>query len=254
MSHNETKTLLRLTGIEAGYNNDTILKGISLDIHQHDFIGVIGPNGGGKTTLLKVILGLLARTKGSVSFPDMPQGIKSIGYLPQGSNFDLRFPISVTDVVLSGLMGQKKLWQQLTHVEKQRAAQLLETTGLSSFANRTIGDLSGGQRQRVLLCRALMNQPKLLILDEPNTYVDKNFEQELYELLRELNKEMAILLVSHDVGTITSMVKTIACVNGTLHYHPSPKIDAEMLRHYNCPVEIVSHGTVPHRVLKNHQP
>lgn len=246
------KTLMRLSDIEAGYNNESILKGITLEVHQHDFIGIIGPNGGGKTTLLKVMLGLLNPRKGSVTFPDMQKGIKSIGYLPQGSSFDTQFPISVTDVILSGLMGQKKLWQQINKGEKQRAEQLLESTGLKSFAHRPIGELSGGQRQRALLCRALIHEPQLLILDEPNTYVDKNFEQELYELLRQLNKTIAIILVSHDVGTITSMVKTIACVNGTLHYHPSPKIDADMLRHYNCPVEIVSHGTIPHRVLKNH--
>jgi zinc transport system ATP-binding protein len=246
------KILLRLTGIEAGYNNDTVIKGISLDVHGHDFIGVIGPNGGGKTTLLKVILGLLQPAKGSVSFPDMPAGIRSIGYLPQGFSFDNQFPISVTDVVLSGLMGQKKLWHRTTKEEKHSALMLLERTGMLQYAHNPIGELSGGQRQRVLLCRALVHQPRLLILDEPNTYVDKDFEMELYDLLRELNKEIAIILVSHDVGTITSMVKTIACVNGTLHYHPSPKIDAETLRHYNCPVEIVTHGTVPHRVLKNH--
>ena len=130
--------------------------------------------------------------------------------------------------------------------------RLLEETGLASYIHRPIGELSGGQLQRVLLCRALINQPQLLVLDEPNTYVDKNFEGELYQWLQELNQKMAILLISHDVGTISSIVKTIACVNGTLHYHHSNKITPELLKVYNCPIDLIAHGHVPHRVLKKH--
>lgn len=244
--------LLKLTGVDAGYNGDLVLKGVDFQVSDNDFIGVIGPNGGGKTTLLKVVLGLLPPKNGKVEFPDMPLGVRQIGYLPQNSQFDSQFPISVKDVVLSGLMSQKKLWGKLTAADRQKALELMESTGLTALADRPIGQLSGGQRQRALLCRALIHNPKLLVLDEPNTYVDKAFEGELYSLLQQLNKEVAIVLVSHDVGTITSVVKTIACVNGTLHYHPSPKISPEILKHYNCPVEIVSHGSVPHRVLKNH--
>jgi zinc transport system ATP-binding protein len=244
--------LLSLTDVDAGYNNELVLKGVQLKVFKNDFVGIIGPNGGGKTTLLKVILGLLEPRRGKVEFPLMPNGVRQIGYLPQNSAFDAQFPISVKEVVLSGLMSQKKLWGRFTASDEARALDLLRTTGLTAMADKPIGQLSGGQRQRAMLCRALVHRPELLVLDEPNTYVDKAFEGELYQMLQELNKEVAIILVSHDVGTISSVVKTIACVNGSLHYHPSPKITPELLTQYNCPVELISHGTIPHRVLKNH--
>jgi zinc transport system ATP-binding protein len=246
------RELLTLNDISAGYNGDVVLNGVSLSVHEHDFIGVIGPNGGGKTTLLKVILGLLNPYSGMVRFPDMPAGIRSIGYLPQGHTFDKQFPISVTDVVLSGLMGQRKLWKSVSPQDRMRALELLEMTGLEAFAQTPIGELSGGQKQKVFLCRAMVHKPKLLILDEPDTYVDKNFEGELYQMLKQLNEQVAIILVSHDVGIVSSVVKTIACVNGGLHYHASNRISEEVLKHYNCPVELVTHGAVPHRVLKTH--
>ncbi|MFT3740900.1 MAG: ABC transporter ATP-binding protein [Breznakibacter sp.] len=244
--------LLKLSQIDAGYHGNLVLKGIDFDVYPNDFVGIIGPNGGGKTTLLKIILGLMQPLRGTVEFPSMPNGVKGIGYLPQISQFDTHFPITVREVVLSGLMSQKKLWQRFTPDDEQNASKLMEMTGILPLAQKPIGETSGGQRQRALLCRALIHAPKLLVLDEPNTYVDKTFEGELYALLQELNQQMAIVLVSHDVGIVSSVVKSIACVNGTLHYHPSPKITPEILKHYNCPVEIVSHGTIPHRVLKTH--
>ena len=130
---------------------------------------------------------------------------------------------------------------------------MLDEAGLTNLASRPIGELSGGQLQKALLSRALINKPQLLILDEPNTHVDKLFERDLYNWLQDLNKEMAILLVSHDIGTITPIVKTIACVNGTLHYHPSNQLSEEVLRVYNCPVDVIAHGPIPHRVLKSHE-
>ena len=123
---------------------------------------------------------------------------------------------------------------------------------MGGFGNRPIGELSGGQMQRVFLCRAIISSPKILILDEPSTYVDANFENEFYSVLGELNKTMSIVMVSHDLGTICSYVKTIACVNGGLHYHESNLITPEQLKLYNCPIELISHGTVPHRVLLKH--
>ena len=124
--------------------------------------------------------------------------------------------------------------------------------GLDGLAERPIGSLSGGQFQRALLARAIINDPQLLVLDEPNTFVDRNFEGELYQLLEELNQSMAIFLISHDIGTISSIVKTIACVNGTLHYHPSNVLTDEVLKVYNCPIDLIAHGPVPHRVLNKH--
>ncbi len=243
--------LISLHKINAGYNGKVVLKNINLDIYPNDFIGIIGPNGGGKSTLLKVILGVLKPFSGKISFEQKGM-LRHIGYLPQMNDVDKAFPIRVLDVVLSGLLGKKGLIARYHRKDKEKAIELLDFVGLKDLQNRAIGQLSGGQMQRVYLCRALMNDPKLLILDEPNNFVDKHFESELYELLNELNKKMAILLVSHDIGTISSFVKTIACVNEYLHYHQSNKISEEILKTYNCPIELITHGHVPHRVLHKH--
>lgn len=241
--------LAKLDHITAGYNGDAVLRDVSLTIRPHDFIGVIGPNGGGKTTMIKVLLGVLQPFKGQVNFPS---GKIKIGYLPQASQIDRSFPISVKEVVESGLKIKHQWWPVLQKEQKKEVHNLLVKTGLVDYKDSPIGALSGGQLQRTLLCRALINQPDLLVLDEPNTYVDKNFEGELYKWLQELNKEMAILLVSHDVGTISSMVKTIACVNSQLHYHSSNTLTAELLKVYNCPIDVIAHGNIPHRVLNKH--
>ncbi|MDE5638775.1 MAG: ATP-binding cassette domain-containing protein, partial [Odoribacter sp.] len=135
----------------------------------------------------------------------------------------------------------------------KKAHALLEKYGMRRYLKSPIGELSGGQMQRVFLCRAIISSPRLLILDEPMTYVDSNFEQEFYTILQELNQTMGIIMVSHDLGTICSYVKTIACVNRGLHYHTSNLITSEQLKSYNCPIELISHGPVPHRVLKKHE-
>ena len=252
--------LLELRGITAGYEQTVVLRGVNLTIREHDFIGIIGPNGGGKTTLLKVILGLLPPVSGVIRFYEDGRSVPSLriakqslfGYLPQNSRFDARFPISVKEVVLSGLMSEKGIFKSYTKADREKADELLETYGMGEFGNRPIGELSGGQMQRVFLCRAIISSPKILILDEPSTYVDANFENEFYAVLGELNKTMSIVMVSHDLGTICSYVKTIACVNGGLHYHESNLITPEQLKLYNCPIELISHGTVPHRVLLKH--
>jgi len=248
------ESLLEIRDMSAGYDKEVILRDVNLAVQPNDFIGVIGPNGGGKTTLLKTLLGLLPPIKGEIVFNEsMREGAHHhIGYLPQVNRIDKKFPITVFDVVRSGLMSRKRLIGRYSRMENEQANSLLEEMGIAGLKKKAVGELSGGQLQRVLLCRALVNRPKLLILDEPNTYVDNQFERELYERLRKLNDKMAILLVSHDVGTITSYVKTIACVNRTLHYHPSNKISTEQLAAYECPIQIISHGQIPHTVLMQH--
>ncbi|KIO43216.1 MULTISPECIES: metal ABC transporter ATP-binding protein [Sanguibacteroides] len=243
--------ILELKGISAGYENHVVLRGVNLTIHDNDFIGIIGPNGGGKTTLLKVILGLMKPFSGEIIYHTSKQSL--FGYLPQNSRFDVRFPISVEEVVLSGLMSEKGVWKTYSKEDRLKVKELLDTYGMGAYQKTPIGDLSGGQMQRVFLCRAIISSPKVLILDEPSTYVDSNFEKEFYELLEELNKKMSIVMVSHDLGMICSYVKTIACVNGGLHYHESNLISQEQLKMYNCPIELISHGTVPHRVLLKHE-
>jgi zinc transport system ATP-binding protein len=211
---------------------------------------VIGPNGGGKTTLIKTILGLIKPISGELN---LLINKKNIGYLPQVNQIDKRFPITVFDVVRSG-KADTALFSSFhkNRQEKEKAETLLQEMGISNLRNKSIGELSGGQMQRVFLCRALMNEPELLVLDEPSTYVDNNFEGELYLKLKELSDRMAILLISHDVGTISFFVKTIACVNRNLHHHPSNIISEEQLASYNCPLQIITHGDIPHTVLKLH--
>jgi zinc transport system ATP-binding protein len=245
--------LIKIQNLTVGYDKNPVLEKVNLEIFEQDFLGVIGPNGGGKTTLLKAILGLLKPMSGKISFrKDMDRRKKSIGYLPQVRNIDRKFPITVFDVVRSGSLMQGQVNLSASEL-KQKVENLLEETGILSIRNKAIGELSGGQMQRVFLCRALLSDPKVLILDEPDTFVDNRFEGELYEKLSHLNNNsMAIILVSHDLGTISSYVKTIACVNGDLHYHPSNSITQEQLNGYNCPIQIITHGEIPHTVLKHH--
>ena len=235
-----------------GYNQEIILKDINISISDLDFIGVIGPNGGGKTTLLKLLLGELKPVRGSISYNPLTPNESLFGYLPQLVNIDKKFPITVLEVVLSGLMGKKGVAGRYTSADKRLALNMLNRIGIEHLKDKAIGELSGGQLQRTFLSRALISHPRLLVLDEPNTFVDNKFEKELYELLKELNKEMAIIMVSHDLGTITSHVKTIACVNRQLHYHPSNSITSEQLAAYDCPIQIIAHGPVPHTVLEQH--
>ena len=176
-----------------------------------------------------------------------------MGYLPQYNSIDRKFPITVEEVILSGLSSKKSLISRFTKEHKEKAHQVIVRMGLEGLEKRAIGQLSGGQLQRALLGRALVSNPQVLILDEPNTYIDKRFEAKLYSLLEEINRERAIVLVSHDIGTVLQNVKSIACVNGTLDYHPDTEVPAEWLEeHFGCPIELLGHGNLPHRVLKCH--
>ena len=245
--------LIELVNVDAGYNGKPVLKSVNLQIFEKDFIGVIGPNGGGKTTLVKVILGLLKTKKGKIiNHLQTLEEDGQIGYLPQINNIDRNFPISVKDVVLSGFMKYRGMFQRFSDSQTEKANLLMEEMGVVHLAKKPFGELSGGQMQRILLCRSIISSPQLLILDEPNTFVDNKFEGELYEKLRELNNMMAIIIVSHDVGMISSYVKTIACVNTELHYHKSNIITESQLKAYNCPIQLITHGDIPHTVLDIH--
>ena len=243
--------LIKIENLTVAYDNIPVLEDAELEIFEHDFLGVIGPNGGGKTTLLKAILGLVKPVKGKISFRrDIIRRDKPIGYLPQVNYIDRKFPITVFDVVRSGSVMESS--GRTKNEIKEKTLELLNEMGIYKIRNKAIGELSGGELQRTFLCRAVISDPCILILDEPDTFVDNRFEGELFERLQLLNKSMAIVLVSHDVGTISSYVKTIACVNRNLHYHPSNSITQEQLNSYNCPIQIISHGEIPHTVLKHH--
>lgn len=241
--------LIEIKNLSAGYDGRTVLHDINLNVYERDFLGIIGPNGGGKTTLIKCILGLLKPTGGEIILHCRP----TLGYLPQYSSIDRKFPISVEEVILSGLSIHKSLTSRFTAGQKEKAKEIISRMGLEGLERRAIGQLSGGQLQRALLGRAIISDPSVLILDEPSTYIDKRFEARLYELLAEINKECAIILVSHDIGTVLQQVKSIACVNETLDYHPDTGVTTEWLeKNFNCPIELLGHGTLPHRILGEH--
>ena len=244
-------TLVSIRNLSVKYGNYTALEHVDLDIFEHDFIGIIGPNGGGKTSLVKAILGAIPYS-GTIRY-DNGLNDRNIGYLPQQNNFDRTFPISVREVVCSGLQAKKNLWGRYSATDRKRADRWMEMIGILPVAEHPVGEISGGQMQRALLCRALISDPKLLILDEPANFVDNKFEKELYDILRTLNEQMAIVMVSHDIGTITSVVNTIVCVNRHVHRHDSNEITEEQLLNYDCPIQLICHGEVPHTVLKRHE-
>ena len=247
--------IIQISDLYAAYEEKTALSHVDLTVYERDFLGIIGPNGGGKTTLIKSILGLHQPQKGKIHFYKNGKEVPEInmGYLPQYNNIDKKFPISVYEVILSGLSKQKSIFQRYSNEQHELVRQMIIQMGLEGMDKRAIGELSGGQLQRALLGRALVSNPEVIILDEPNTYIDKRFEAKLYSLLEEINKERAIILVSHDIGTILKNVKTIACVNETVHYHPHTEVPTEWLEeHFGCPIEMLGHGSFPHRVLKCH--
>jgi zinc transport system ATP-binding protein len=244
--------LFEMKSLSASYGADLVLQDVDFKVFENDFIGVIGPNGGGKTTLLKVILGLVKPVKGKLIFNPELMNSNNIGYLPQMSTGDNSYPVTVKDVVMSGLMIRKGLISRMSYGDKKKADRVIGELGLASLAGSSLNELSGGQIQRVLLGRAVIGDPKLLLLDEPGNFVDTNFENDFYERLRILNKRMAILMVSHDIGTISAHIKSFACVNKHLNYHPSSEISNEELLAYGCPIQLITHGEVPHTVLKNH--
>ncbi|MCD1295411.1 ABC transporter [Methanocella sp. CWC-04] len=247
--------VVELKDVWVYYDDIPVLENVNLAVHEHDFLGIIGPNGGGKTTLLKVILGLIKPSKGTVSImgnsPDHSR--KYIGYVPQHKQFDRDFPIKVWDVVMMGRLSHTGLFKNYSEEDKKATKEALERVEMLEFKDRQIGKLSGGQRQRVYIARALAGNPKLFLLDEPMTGVDSAVQEELYELLTELNKKAAIIMVSHDISAVSVHVNKLACLNHKLYYHDTKELIREELEEaYHCPVEFIAHG-VPHRVLREHK-
>ncbi len=244
--------LFNINSVTAGYEEKIVLRDVTMAVEENDFIGIIGPNGGGKTTLLKVILGLLKPLSGTIDYSPGNLMMNQIGYMPQVAQGDSLFPVTVEDVVLSGMMHTKGAMGRMGRSEKRRAEEVIEELGLAPLAHQALNELSGGQLQRVYLARAVSGSPRLLLLDEPVTFVDASFEADFYERLKTLNRRMTIMMVSHDIGTISACVKSFVCVNGTVFYHPHSKITQEDLRMYGCPIQLVTHGDVPHVVLHKH--
>jgi len=253
-------SIVEIEGVSFAYNGQTVLQDVNLEIRQENFIAMIGPNGGGKTTLLKLMLGLLEPAEGSIRVMGKSTGKAShhIGYVPQDVHINRNFPITAIDVVLMGKLEPKKRLTRGSRQVRREALEALERMEMAAHADSKVGELSGGQRQRVFIARALVTQPQLLLLDEPTASIDTKGQAYFFRLLKTLNKDVAILVVSHDLMAISTYVKSVACVNKRLHYHHQAEITPEMLETMYpctdeevCPVELLAHG-LPHRVLKNH--
>jgi zinc transport system ATP-binding protein len=252
VSHRQPKAgaprAVEMEGVELAFNHRPVLAGVELSVAEGDFVAVVGPNGGGKTTLLKLVTGLLRPSRGRVRVmgTEPAQARPQVGYLAQHPELDPDFPITVEEVVRQGRLGagggsgpRGPLWPGR---DREAAAQALERVGLAELGRRPFGELSGGQRQRVLIARALATRPRLLLMDEPTAGVDPAAEEAIYDLLRELNREMTILVVSHDLGFVSPYVDHVICVNRWVATHPTAEVDAEVIRGmYGRDVRLVRH-------------
>jgi zinc transport system ATP-binding protein len=205
-----------------------ILKNINLILEEGIFLGIVGPNGGGKTTLVRTVLGLLTPTKGTIRIfgqsPESLEGKNVFGYMPQHHNIDPNFPARAIDIVLMGRYRFSGFLRWPGKKDREKALEYLSIMGVEKQAYDQYSRLSGGQQQRVSIARALAEEPKMLVLDEPSTGIDVVGQEDFYHLLKGLQKrlKLTILMVSHDVGTVTTYVDEIACLNITLHYHGNP--------------------------------
>jgi zinc transport system ATP-binding protein len=251
-----TEKIVSIKGLWICRAEHAVLEDINLELQAGDFLGLIGPNGGGKSTLLKAMLGLIKPDRGSIALFGLPPAAarSRVGYVPQKTVFDQSFPVKALDVVLMGRYSRTGLLHRYGSQDRQAALRALKAVGMDDRAEREIGALSGGEQQRVFVARSLVSDPKLLLMDEPTAGVDSAQQTDFYDLLCHLNRDLciAIVLVSHDVTAISKYVSKIACLNQRLYYHDSKELSNEDIeKAYGCPVEMIAHGT-PHRVLREH--
>ena len=255
------KPIIETQNLNFSYDQQPVIRDVNLRIQSGDFMAMIGPNGGGKTTLLKLMLGLLNADSGSIRiFGKKPKDVSHrIGYVPQDIHINQNFPISSSDVVLMGKLKPGKGWFRHSKEDLRAALQALEQVGMGKYCDQRIGQLSGGQKQRVFIARALVTDPDILLLDEPTASIDTKGQNEFYALLKELNHKITIIIVSHDLMVISGSIKSVICVNQRLHYHGHAELTSEMIEMMydctadeTCPVELIAHG-LPHRVLHKHE-
>ncbi len=253
--------VIKIQDLNFSYNSQIVLRDVNLSVNQGDFIAMIGPNGGGKTTLLKLMLGLLNADSGSIQIFGQPAKDAShrIGYVPQDVHVNKNFPISALDVVLMGKLKPGRGWSRHSQQDRLAALNALEQVEMKKFRDHRIGELSGGQKQRVFVARALVTDPELLFLDEPTASIDTKGQNEFYSLLKELNETITIIVVSHDLMVVSGYIRSVICVNQRLHYHGHAELTGEMIdmmydcaADETCPVELIAHG-LPHRVLHKHE-
>ncbi|WP_152054842.1 metal ABC transporter ATP-binding protein [Aliarcobacter butzleri] len=231
--------LINISNLSFKYQKTNVLENINLSIKSDDFLAIIGPNGGGKSTLLKLILGLLEPQSGTII-----KNIKTnqIGYVPQNTNLNMDFPITALEIVLMGHITSKRKIFGYSKEDIACAKLSLEQVGMSAYANSKIGDLSGGQRQRVFIARALCSNPKIMLLDEPTASIDVKGQQEIYDLLQELNKQICVVVVSHDISVLLNYAKNVAHINKNIVYHSLENIQKNLTtqNEHLCEVELLS--------------
>ncbi|MBN1960258.1 MAG: metal ABC transporter ATP-binding protein [Deltaproteobacteria bacterium] len=254
---------VEISGLNYAIAGQLILENVSLQIEENEFVGLIGPNGGGKTTLLRIMLGLIRGWSGEIKiFGTNPLKLGNkrqlVAYVPQGNTSTIGFPATTLDVVLMGRIPTRGLFHSLTAEDRDVAAAMLTEVAMIHYRHRSFSDLSGGQRQRVLIARALATQPKLLLLDEPTTGIDQAAQASFYELLAKLKQQFGISLImsSHDLSAVSQHCTNVACLNRLMYQHDSPKqLNHQTLYELFGPhLELCIHGDVPHRVLKTHEP
>lgn len=235
--------IISFQSVDFSYNSEPVLTNVNLEIHPGEFVSVIGPNGGGKTSLLLLALGMLRPNRGTVQvLGRAPERERSrLGYVPQFTRFDPLFPVTVYDVVQMGRLG--RFWTGPYRKEDREATLIaLEQVGLGELRRRSFAELSGGQRQRVLIARALATEPEILLLDEPTANVDRLATDKLYELLVDLNQRLTVVLVSHDLGIVSRFVSLVVCVNKTVFTHPTSELTGQMIRDlYGGEIALVRH-------------
>ena len=234
-------SIIEIKNLSFSYHKQKILENINLNVQENDFLAIIGPNGGGKSTLLKLILGINPVKDGSVyTFGEVPEkNLAKIGYVPQNTNVNTDFPIKVIEVVLMGHIGTKQPLFGYAKEETMCAMGALAQVGMENYANVKIGELSGGQRQRVMIARALCAHPKILILDEPTSSIDLDGQKQIYELLKELNNHITIIVVSHDISVIMQYANSVVHVNKKLTHHDMSGEQKKPSKHKHfCEVEL----------------
>ncbi|MEN8174423.1 MAG: ABC transporter ATP-binding protein [Pseudomonadota bacterium] len=241
---NNGKTVISLEGVTFSYGAPLVLEDITMEVEAGEFLGIVGPNGGGKSTLLKIILGLLEPTRGRVEVlgKSPRHASRAIGYVPQFVPFSREFPISVEETVLLGRLRPGRLWHRFTRADREIARSAMRETRVDDLRDRPLATLSGGQLQRVLIARALACEPEILILDEPTANIDLRGETDIFDLLRSLHSHPTILVVSHDIGFISQYVQRVACLNRTLVCHQTDRITGEVIEQlYDAPVRMIHH-------------
>jgi zinc transport system ATP-binding protein len=245
-----SRPVIELRNVCFAYNGVPVLQDVNLSIDEFQSVCIVGPNGGGKTTLLKLILGLLQPNSGEIRiFGQPPRAVRlRMGYMPQYVQHDPQFPVTVQDIVLMGRLGRgglRGLFGWYGPDDRRAARDALEQVGMEDLMRRPFSALSGGQRQRVIIARALCCQPELMLLDEPTANVDTLVEARLFEVLREINRRMTVLVVSHDLGFVSNLVESVICVNRQAVMHPTSELTNELIHDmYGGDVRIVRHGDV----------